>query len=481
MQAETALGGAGDQERGAGKAEGAPAEGASAEGAQGEGVQGEGAPAEGGAGARPVSAGERLTLLDTLRGFALGGVFLSNLYVWHSGRAFLPPERIKELSADPVNMAIGMVLGFTLFNKAMTVFTFLFGLGFMIQVERAEARGEAAGRWYTRRLLVLLGIAACHLSFLWYGDILSTYALVGFGLLLFRRASAKALLGWGVGLLLVSEVAADFVRTWLPPLLNSPEELAEVKKAQEAWNAQLFADLTSSSYATLVAANVKAWWWMLTRPGILIANAGVLGKFLIGAYFGRRRLFHDVTQHRQLFRRMLGWGLLAGSIGGGVGLWLRYAHLHDKIGPDSLLPKIVSFPARELGTLGMAAFYIAAVALLYQGVQWRRVLSWIAPAGQMALTNYLSQSALALMIFTGVGFGLLGQLNSLGCVVLVAVLFTGQVIVSRLWLTHFRFGPAEWVWRSLTYGKAQPMRRNRATATGGVTGVAVEETGRSEG
>ncbi|EYF01121.1 DUF418 domain-containing protein [Chondromyces apiculatus] len=419
--------------------------------------------------ARPVNTGERMTVIDTLRGFALGGVFLSNLYVWQSGRIFLSMERMKELMAVPLNIVIGTVLGFTLFGRAMTVFTFLFGLGFAIQMERAAARGDTTGRVYARRLGLMFLIGVTHLLLLWYGDILHLYAMVGLLLLLLRRLPDRAVLVLGLVLVIGGELGGRYLPTFVPRLWHSKEELEAIAALERAhnmaWRAEAFAGFTSGAYLDVVRANVMTWWETFFSLRHLGGNLAVLGKFLIGAYFGRRRLFREVPAHRTLFRRMVGYGLLVGLIGGAVNALTRLPSMQTRLGPDSLLMQIVSPVTSEMATLGMASFYIGGVTLLYQHAPWRKVLSVVAPAGQMALTNYLSQSAFSLVIFTGVGFGLLGQLNPLGCVVLVAVLFTLQVAFSHVWLAFFRFGPAEWVWRSLTYGKAQPMRKPRGAAT----------------
>jgi uncharacterized protein len=118
----------------------------------------------------------------------------------------------------------------------------------------------------------------------------------------------------------------------------------------------------------------------------------------------------------------------------------------------------------EMAVLGLCAFYVSAVSLLFLRPRARRLLSLWAPAGQMALTNYLSQTVISQFIYYGYGLNLIGKLHPLPCLALMFALFWVQVGVSHLWLARFRFGPVEWLWRSLTYGKLQPMRRAAASA-----------------
>jgi uncharacterized protein len=409
---------------------------------------------------RPVGADERLTLIDVLRGFALGGVFLSNLYIWFSGRVF---ESMKEMK-DPANMAAGLAVHVFVFGKFISLFAFLFGLGFTLQMGRAEERGAPAGRLYARRMLVLFLLGAAHAAAIWYGDILHVYALFGFTLLLFfRRRSERALLGLGLALALLASPAGELAVEFLPRLWRSPEAAVAggqaAADAGDAWKAQVLADFTSGSYLAVVRANATVYREMFFRPAILGAHVSVLGRFLLGACAGRRRLLHDVPAHRRFFRRLLGWGLLAGVIGNVVNTGLRILAMREMIDRGGLLWKLAGPVMAEIGALGLAAFYLAAIALLFQRARWRRALSLLAPAGQMALTNYLCQSVIGVLLFCGVGLGLMGKVSGPLSIALVVGIFSLQILGSHLWLARFRFGPVEWVWRSLTYGKAQPMRR----------------------
>jgi uncharacterized protein len=142
-----------------------------------------------------MDGGQRLVLLDALRGFALCGVFISNVYVWFSGRVLLPRAQVEALTASEslLDTVARNTFNLLVFGKFITLFSFLFGLGFAVQLGRAEQRGASIVPLYLRRLVVLLFIGLAHMFLIWFGDILGSYALMGFGLLLFRNRSDKTL------------------------------------------------------------------------------------------------------------------------------------------------------------------------------------------------------------------------------------------------------------------------------------------------
>ncbi|MFY2560874.1 DUF418 domain-containing protein [Corallococcus terminator] len=421
--------------------------------------------------ARPVDSGERLVLLDTLRGFALCGVFISNTFMWFSGRAFIPREQLEALFANGtlLDKILLPVVTTLVSGRFITIFSFLFGLGFAVQLGRAEARGSPINRVYVRRLAVMLLLGLTHLTLIWYGDILSNYALIGFSLLWFRRREDRTILKVAAVLLFVWPIVSA-VLFKLPQLMAaSPEAAAELAKLEMERGAALKADTLS------VFQNGN--WWAVAKAGLyfwrrefllmMSVNAlALLGRFLLGFYAGRKRLFHDAPQHLAFFRRLFFWGLGLGLLGSSVGVVLQQLMLRKILTPETLpvwVPMALA-PVRAMGELGMAATYVSGITLLFQRATWQRLLSVLAPVGRMALTNYLSQSVISILVFYGYGLGLVGKLTPSLSILYCLGVFSVQIVASHLWLARFRFGPMEWVWRSLTYGKAQPMRRSTEAA-----------------
>ncbi|RYZ16556.1 MAG: DUF418 domain-containing protein, partial [Myxococcaceae bacterium] len=216
--------------------------------------------------------------------------------------------------------------------------------------------------------------------------------------------------------------------------------------------------LQSDSLWTTQAANAHFLQYMLPTLKRLLWMIFILGRFLLGLLAGRYLLLQDVERHRALHRKLLGWGLVLGVLGNGAGVLVQHLRLAGLLDPAKAHWMFTLSAIQELGYLGLAAFYVAAFALLFQKERWRRWLGVLAPVGRMALTNYLMQTVVSLCLYDGWGLGLIGKLPPSRCVALTLVVFALQIPFSHAWLSRFRFGPAEWLWRSLTYGQRQPMR-----------------------
>jgi uncharacterized protein len=419
------------------------------------------APAE----ARPVEGSERLVFLDALRGFALCGVFISNVFAWFSGTDLMPQHAAQEALGTPLETVVTYAFYFLVRQKFFALFSFLFGLGFAVQMQRAEARGTSVAPLYLRRMGALLLIGSAHSIGLWYGDILTTYALLGFVLLLLRNRSDRTLL-IGSAVLLLFAFAVSSLEKYLPLLFHSREAVEAAAQASaeqtKALRAATFEAFAHGTWLQTVRVNARSFVERYATVGIAIGLALPLSRFLLGLWAGRRKLFHDIAGNLRLLQRILLWGLVLGGLGN-VSMLVRYLPL-QRLVPESAPLLLVIRGMQEVGVVGLAAFYAAGLALLFQRPVWRKVLRVLAPAGQMALTNYLSQTVIAVLIFNGYGLGLIGHASRLLCVVLPLGVFCVQVLLSHLWLARFRFGPVEWLWRSMTYGRLQPMRRKPEAA-----------------
>lgn len=404
------------------------------------------------AGLRPVQDGERIALVDVLRGLALYGVLVANTLPWYSGRLFLP-EATAAAQTRPSDVVVLALVKVFIDSKAMTLFSFLFGLGFAIQLERSTAAGRNAGTLYARRLGILLLIGMCHVTLISYNDILTSYAVTGFLLLAFRRASNRALLLSAtislflpMGLLLLSNVS-PFLARFMPSGPPSNE-----------YRAQMLASLGGHDYLAVIRAHWRQFFYFLSIIA-LRSFPWILGRFLLGYVVGRSGVLLELARHRSALRKILGWGL---------GLGLAVA-LTEAVGPRFIhagLPVPAKFAltvAGELSVLGVAAAYLSAVALLLERPRARRILLAFSPVGQAALSGYLLQSLLSSLVFYGWGFGLIGRVRPALCIPITLAIFALVMLACHLWLRAFRFGPVEWLWRSLTYGRLQSMRRTDAS------------------
>jgi len=181
----------------------------------------------------------------------------------------------------------------------------------------------------------------------------------------------------------------------------------------------------------------------------------ILAMFLLGFYAYRKGFFHDPSAHKPIIRRVLIWGVSLGMIGN-----LVMASLAGGEGPlPPTLAGVVGVIGYAFGVPALALGIAALLLTLWQYAAWQRVLVILAPAGRMALTNYLLQTVICVIIFYGYGFGLFGQFGALKSTALAIAIFAVQVVLSAIWLNYFRYGPMEWIWRQLTYGRRLSLRK----------------------
>lgn len=410
----------------------------------------------------PVATNERADILDVIRGFALGGVFIANVYVWMSGMIFMPRDTVKEHLSGTLPKVMDAVAGILIAGKFMTMFTFLFGLGLSVQFTRAAERDDSAVRRYLRRCFALVLLGVLHLSLLWYGDISHVYAIIGLLVLVFRNRSTKTLIILGLLLTLVAVPVGMWIQFALPKYLQSAEALEAATAArlahEEAFNRQAMAVYQGQSYWAMVRMNWATYREHFSGPIFLAYHVSTLGNFLLGLAAGRMRWFQDVAAHKTAFKRLLGWSALTGIVTLLVAAAIRHFSASKTPMQDGFFLSILMPVLHNVRTLAFALVYMSAITLLYQRDFFKRIFSIYIPAGRMAVSNYFAQSAIGVFVFYGIGLGHLGDLRPRWVFAMPMAMFVVQMIVSWLWLRYFRFGPIEWISRSITYGKLQSMR-----------------------
>lgn len=409
----------------------------------------------------PVSAAERIPLLDVLRGFALFGVLLANMVPWFSGRAFLPREEVRAATSG-VDEAALFVMGALIHGRSQTLLTLLFGIGFSILLSRAEARGASGARIFLRRVAAMIALGWIHIVALWWGDVVWGYGVAAIFLLPLRRLPRAALL--------VSAVILTFVPRFVITIPAVEALIAShVPHGNDggAFKALVLAAIRGHDHGALVRAQAE-YAIVFVAPFAAWYLPWLVGRFLVGHAAGQGPWFRDPAAHQPFFRKLLAWSAGLGVAGTALHLAAgaprrSAAHLSPAVRMALALPE-------ELGTFGLACAYAAAIAILIQRPAWRRSLILLAPAGRAALTTYFSQSLICTFIFYGWGLGMLGKVGAAACVPIAIGVFAAQVIAARLWLDRFRFGPAEWVLRSIVYGKLQPMRVEARPPAGQASG-----------
>ncbi len=387
-----------------------------------------------------------------VRGFALFGVLLINMMNFGA---------LGSIWIDPIDGAADWAQRFFFEMKSWRLFSMLFGLGFTLQMFRAEARGTKFFSVYLRRLAVLFVIGMGH-ALIYRGDILMYYAQLGLILVLFRHLSPRTLLVICAVLLSVHPVEravsnmlarsrGEAIVTARPRRTENPEAVR--RKAEERSRTHPYA---VGSVGKVMAVNAE------TIPHSPLTDlrgpesvTPLFAMFVLGLYVGRRRIPQDLAHHLQLIKRVLQWGLPFGLAA------MTVDWIYRDIWIDPPAP-ILALLLRDLlwayGATALSLSYAAAIILLAQREGWKRIVSPLGAVGRLALTVYLTQSIMFGMLFYGFAFGQYYKVGPAGTFGYAIVFFGVQIVACAWWVRRFRFGPTEWVWRSLTYMRVQPFR-----------------------
>ena len=404
--------------------------------------------------AAPVRSSERHVILDALRGFALFGIALAN-YPEFSLYTFLNPTAAEAMPTYGEDSVTRFLLYWFVDGKFYTIFSLLFGMGFSIIMSNAMKRGADGFRVFYRRMGILTLVGFLHLMFIWSGDILMLYALLGFLLPLFRHLSGRALLTWAA-LLLCLPVAVDFVQEVAGISLS-----AQVVRWQQYWCARYGITDDNFAYWLRDIQDYGGMFQFLIQGALVRLQEfidgnryfRVLGLFLLGYYLGRQKLYAQLAEHKAQLLRVFRYGLAVGLPLSFAYAWSGVHHHPWGLTAHSFLYLVGVFP------LGFA--YVAGLCLWYLRRPRWRVFSLLAAPGRVALTNYIGQSVVGVLLFYGIGLGWGASVGLVQTELIVLVVFLGQVVLSHAWLSAFRFGPLEWIWRMLTYGRYFPLRKNR--------------------
>jgi len=397
---------------------------------------------------------ERIVVLDVLRAVALFGMLVT-----HFAGEFLagaaPYESFGQVHS--LDRHVQALVEMFASGKFFSIFAFLFGMSFMIQLENAAGRGVAFEARFAWRLVILLAIGCVHQVF-FTGDVLMTYALLGLLLIPVRRLRNFALLAFG--LLLVFDLpglALDAAHTARVP---TPERIQAAQQAGQEFHemaVRAFAIKSQGSLAELARLNYGD---ALKFKAEFMLHTGRLwitfGCFLLGMYATRVGLFIESGENRRRMKIVLGAAFAIAVVSTALTIIL----------PPWAIPRHPLRAEMEINAqhASMAACYVAAITLLFWRKSGREALATLAPMGRMALTSYLSQTAFGVLLFYGIGFGLLGKLGATLSEACAIAFFVAQLLFARAWLARFSTGPVEWLWRSLTHFRFVPMTRRAIPA-----------------
>ena len=413
--------------------------------------------------ALPVSLNERSDILDALRGFALIGVLLDNI-VGFSGWGFMTQSMREALPTWPADGILGLLELTFIKGKFYSLFSLLFGIGFSIILTRNAQKGTNPLKIFYRRLIILMLFGAAHLYFLWEGDILLLYSVIGLLLPLFRKCSDKALLIWAATLIL-SPILIDTIKILLN--IKAGEFLESIAKRIDTTNGIPIDD----SYASYLYKEGSGWqeWRNWQESGFFWRYSDliesnripkVLGMFLLGFYAGRKMIYANLENYVSLFKQIRRWGFIVGIPAAIAATYFQiFANAHMKSALANMGHTI--FYACSVVPLCLA--YVSTICLHWVKRKGKTKWKGLAPVGRMALTNYLMQTILCITIFYGVGFGIGGSIGPSVYYPIAICIYILQILYSNLWFKYFNYGPFEWIWRMLTYGKRLRNLKTKST------------------
>ncbi len=406
----------------------------------------------------PVSNSQRIEYIDIMRGIAIFGILIANLrwftlYTPGFDGAFVYPG-IDELIHRLQHIFIE--------GKFYSIFSMLFGWGIALQMKRSKKEDALTAKFIRRRLFFMLLLGGIHLFFIWEGDIVFLYGLVGFVLLSLRKLSNKALVITGIALLLspVLLYALKMNFQWL----NYPSEfLSHMGKKFYQLNGWIDQDTSRTAVLrddTSLSSLLKITWgdapYRFAYLFFVSRIPKVLGAMVIGFVIGRSGLIEKVKQYKTTL-------ILVSVIGLIIYVPLNYiliTYFENDAAYYGLQIRGLYYAIFYAFTVfPLAIVYMITLALLLESTWINKILHPIAAVGKTAFSNYVMHSVVGIIVFYGIGFGLMQQFGPLAWTFFAIVLFTIQVIASNIWLRYFRFGPIEWIWRSLTYHKVQKLRK----------------------
>ena len=364
----------------------------------------------------------RISTIDAVRGFALFGILLVNVLDFSLPTMYVDASMFAKDTFDRLLLAC-----VDLFAQASfyPLFSMLFGWGAFIMLDKG---GEQFRLIFLRRLLALLLFGCVHAFFIWHGDILIGYAVVGFFLFLFVRASAKMLRRWALSLW-IGWAGGSTVLMWLMWKGSGDVDFSEPALAKQA-----IANYQQGTWEQVFMQRVADWLYVNSFMQSFIFILTILPFFLFGAYIAKEKWFHDVKTHRATIQKWCIGSLLVGIV------FKSLPYVQKNI--------VTEYAQDMIGGPALALFYLTAFSFVATNI-----VHFFAPVGKMALTNYLTQSLICTFIFYSYGFGLYGKVTPKQALAVAVVVYVVQVCWSHWWFKQHTIGPLERIWRRMTYGK----------------------------
>ncbi|WP_406687428.1 DUF418 domain-containing protein [Rossellomorea vietnamensis] len=387
----------------------------------------------------PIEQSERIVSLDVIRGFSLLGIFIINMISFHSPFLYFDPYTWWK---TPEDTALFPWIDVLVQASFYPLFAMMFGYGLGIQQQRATMKGTSFYLFGVRRLLILLGIGCIHAFLIWSGDILINYAVFGLILLGFMRLSGKGLMWLGGMLFLMPQLFFSILLVLMtfsdPTGVTNYTNIAALQDSVSAY--------ASGSFSSIMEQRFQDWYMVNSPDNLLFLLLSILPMMMIGAGASKLQLLSKVRKHKKVWMITGGCTLLVGIIIKSLPLLIEsnfaYSYIQDFLGGPFLS---VSY-----------AIILSLLLLNEKMMKWSKPF---ASVGKMSLSNYLMQSIIGTLIFYSYGLGLYGEVTLTTGTMLAVGIYVIQVILSEMWLSKFQYGPVEKLWRVLSYGRRNVVKK----------------------
>ncbi|ARI78064.1 DUF418 domain-containing protein [Halobacillus mangrovi] len=388
--------------------------------------------------ASPLRESERLSWVDAARGLAILGIFMVNVPAFNA--PYFLYGGAGEYWSSPLSHTVQAIVDIFFQASFYTLFSFMFGFGMQMMKERLDEKDINYRPVIFRRLLILTGFGLIHAFLIWHGDILLSYGVLGMILFAFFNVSKKWILVWAYFMLATLVLPLTFslymFRDQLQGMVNRP-------LIQEA-----ITNYGQGSLLDIWQQNADDWYYANQFANLPFLALSLIPMFLFGLYVCKKRWLHEPEKHLSSIKKV--W-LLTGLL-----------FFVFKAGPYFFgNPEWFDLMQDNVGGTASAIFYVLSITLLFRTERGSKIVHPLTWVGRMSLSNYIFQSLISFILFYSVGFGLYAQVPPIWSMIIVIIVFPLQVYASKAWLTKYRYGPLEWVWRSLTYNTRQPLRRKQ--------------------
>ena len=390
---------------------------------------------------------QRIALLDGMRGICLLGILLANIQTY-TPFEFISSKEIAALHWDDLStfLPVKFLLDIFVRGQFYTIYSFLFGLGFYLMLEKNIRLELNGNKLYIRRLAVMFLFGVIH-SALWMGDVLHVYAIFGIPLIYFQKKKTAVIFSWAAGIFLCG-ILLDVVRTvFFSPLPPHSEEIfsKETLHLINTYQHGPFTEILKIQYDKLLKGSLA-----ITRS-TMTGYEHIIILFLLGLIAGKTRFFHRITELKPAIKRAI-LVILPFALALKVIACLPTLNVHFLSPQQAVYEQLFIKMIRFTGILLMAFVYIGIITLLLHKSK-SHIAIWLGNAGQLGLTNYLTQTIICMLLFYPFGLKLTGKLTLLQSLLLAVLIFIVQVIYSNIWLKYYNIGPLEALWRRFTYGK----------------------------